>query len=259
MTKQKGRNHSNAQNDRQKRDFYEKSANDPVWLWGAHAVQAALANPKRDIIQLVATPNAARRLELRDAEEMHGRDIDALLPSDAVHQGVAVRLKLLPIIGINEIIERKVKRIAVLDQVTDPHNLGAVLRSAAAFGVEAVILQTRHSPAVTGVVAKAAAGAVETVLECRVVNIARALDTLSEAGFTSIGLAGEADAVLGDVVGDSEPLVLVFGAEGAGLRPAVAKACTWLARIPISPNMESLNISNAAAISFYEAARAKAK
>jgi len=258
VTKQKGRNRSIAQNDRQKRDFSEKSANDPVWLWGAHAVQAVLANTKRTVLRQVATPNAARRLGLSGVEEVAAREIDKLLPPGAVHQGVAVRVKPLPVVGLAELIERKVTRIAVLDQVSDPHNLGAVLRSAAAFGVGAVILQTRNSPPVTGIVAKAAAGAVESVLECRVVNIARALDTLGEAGFTTIGLAGEARSVLGDMVGDSEPLALVFGAEGAGLRPAVAKACTWLARIPISAEMESLNISNAAAIAFYEAARGNA-
>lgn len=258
MTKQKGRNRSIAQNDRQKRNFSEKTANDPVWLWGAHAVQAVLANPKRTVLSLVATPNATRRLGLSGAEETPAREIDKLLPPGAVHQGVAVRVKPLPVVGLGELIERKVTRIAVLDQVSDPHNLGAVLRSAAAFGVGAVITQARHCPPITGIVAKAAAGAVESVLECRVVNIARALDTLGEAGFTTIGLAGEADSVLGDMLGDSGPLALVFGAEGAGLRPAVAKACTWLARIPIAADMESLNISNAAAIAFYEAARGNA-
>lgn len=255
MTKQKGRNRPNDQNDRQMRDFTQKSANDPVWLWGTHAVQAALGNPRRHIKRFVATENAARRLGLKQAEELSARDIDRLLPPGAVHQGVALEVLPLPAIGLAEIIERKPRRIAVLDQVSDPHNLGAVLRSAAAFGVGALVVQTRHSPAVTGIVAKSAAGAIETVLECRVVNIARSLDMLADAGYTVIGLAGEAEAKLGDLTGGEDRLALVFGAEGAGLRPAVAKACTWLARIPIAPDMESLNISNAAAISFYEAAR----
>ena len=265
MTKQKGRNRPNAQNGKQMWNSGQKNANRnansnpnaPVWLWGIHAVEAAVNNPARQIKRFVATPNAMRRLGLTGAEELSARDIDKLLPPGAVHQGVALQAMPLPVVGLGEVIERKPKRIAVLDQVSDPHNLGAVLRSAAAFGVEALIVQTRHSPAMTGIVAKSAAGAVETVTACRVVNIARALETLGEAGYTVVGLAGQADAELGKLVAGEEHLALVFGAEGAGLRPAVAKACTWLAHIPIAPQMESLNISNVAAIAFYEAARGR--
>ena len=245
------------------RDSGEKTANrkanpdpnGPVWLWGIHAVEAAAKNPARQVTRFVATSNAMRRLDIKGAEEMTAREIDRLLPPGAVHQGVALEAMPLPMVGLAEVIARKPSRIAVLDQVSDPHNLGAVLRSAAAFGVEALIVQTRHSPAMTGIVAKSAAGAVETVTACRVVNIARALDALKEAGYTVVGLAGQADTELGKLVAGEEKLALVFGAEGAGLRPAVAKACTWLAHIPIAPQMESLNISNAAAIAFYEAAR----
>ena len=231
--------------------------NGPAWLWGTHAVEAAINNPARQIKRFVATPNAMRRLGLTGAEALAAREIDKLLPPGAVHQGVALQAMPLPAVGLGEVTARKPKRIAVLDQVSDPHNLGAVLRSAAAFGVEVLIMQTRHSPAMTGIVAKSAAGAVETVTVCRVVNIARALEALKEAGYTVIGLAGQADAELGHLVAGEAQLALVFGAEGAGLRPAVAKACTWLAHIPIAAQMESLNISNAAAIAFYEAARGR--
>lgn len=255
VTKQNGRNRPNGPKHKQSHVLARNSPNEPVWLWGIHAVEAAVANPKREILRLVVTPNARRKMMLDGAEEMAARDIDRLLPPGAVHQGVAMLAKPLPAVGLAEIIARKVKRVAVLDQVSDPHNLGAVLRSAAAFGVEALVVQTRHSPPVTGIVAKSAAGAVEMVTECRVVNIARALDELGQAGYCTIGLAGEADAELGKVIPAGDPIALVFGAEGAGLRPAVAKACTWLARIPIGAQMESLNISNAAAIAFYEAAR----
>lgn len=255
MTKQKGRKRPNDQNDRQIRDSGQKSSNEPVWLWGVHAVEAVIGNPKRQVKRLVATANAVRRLGLERAEELTAREIDKLLPPGAVHQGVAIKALPLQTVGLSEIIERKLKRIAVLDQVSDPHNLGAVLRSAAAFGVEALIVQTRHTPPVTGIAAKSAAGAVESVTECRVVNIARALNELADAGYTVIGLAGEAEASLADLLDDDGPVALVFGAEGAGLRPAVAKACTWLGHIPIAPAMESLNISNAAAIAFYELSR----
>lgn len=257
MTKEKRRKRPNDQNGRQMRDSGQKSANEPVWLWGLHAVQAAADNSQRTIKRLVATPNAKRRLTLEGAEELSAREIDKLLPPGAVHQGVAMRAMPLPSVGLGEIIERKPQRIAVLDQVSDPHNLGAVLRSAAAFDVGALVVQTRHTPPVTGIVAKSAAGAVEVVTECRVVNIARSLEMLAEAGYTVVGLAGEADAALGDLVSGEEKLAFVFGAEGAGLRPAVAKACTWLAHIPIAQAMESLNISNAAAIAFYEATRGR--
>lgn len=228
---------------------------EPIWLWGVHAVEAALGNAERKVLQLVATPNAIKRAGLQGAEEMKARDIDALLPAGAVHQGVAAQMRPLPAKSVDDLIAANPRVVAVLDQVSDPHNLGAVLRSAAAFGVEAIVLQTRHSPAMTGVVAKAAAGAVEMVSETRVVNIARALDQLADAGYCTIGLAGEADAGLATTIPAGDRLALVFGAEGAGLRPAVAKACMWTARIEMAPQMESLNISNAAAIAFYEAYR----
>ncbi|MEL6664082.1 MAG: RNA methyltransferase, partial [Pseudomonadota bacterium] len=157
-------------------------------------------------------------------------------------------------VTIDDLITAGARRIAVLDQLADPHNLGAIFRSAAAFGFDGVVLQTRHSPPITGIVAKSAAGGVERVSECRVVNIARALDALADQGFSVIGLAGEADTNLEDALAPG-PCAIVLGTEGSGLRPGVAKACTQLARIPMGGEMESLNVSNAAAIAFYLAAR----
>lgn len=227
------------------------------WLWGTHAVTAALANPNRKLKRLVGTQNGLSRLVDLGArgEVLEPSAIDALLPRDAVHQGLAAQFDPLEPVHLDELIARGATRVAVLDQVSDPHNLGAIFRSAAAFGVGAVILQTRNAPAITGIVAKSAVGAIETVQECRVVNIARALDTLNDAGFHTVGLAGEGRAKIEAAVSGARKLAIVLGAEGPGLRPGVAKACAELAHIPIASEMESLNVSNAAAIAFYAAAR----
>ncbi len=227
----------------------------PLWLWGIHAVDAALANPARTRLRLVASENAARRMSLSNAEIMDPGEIGDLLPRGAVHQGVALQTELLTPVELEDMVAARPRCVGVLDQLEDPHNLGAIFRSAAAFGVEAVILQTRHSPPLTGVVAKSAAGAVERVSEVRVVNIARALDTLADAGYAVIGLAGETETELETALALPGPHAMVLGAEGSGLRPGVAKACGQVARIPMSGDMESLNVSNAAAIAFYLAQR----
>lgn len=227
----------------------------PVWLWGTHAVMAAMTNPKRHIQSLRATENAARRTGLSNAEIVTARQLDAALPASAVHQGLALLADPLPPASLDDILGSAPARIAVLDQVSDPHNLGAIFRSAAAFGVSALVLQSRNAPPITGIVAKSAAGAIETVTEARVVNIARAVDQLGEAGYHTVGLAGEGASEIAAAITGAPRLAIVLGAEGAGLRPAVAKACAELARIPIAADMESLNVSNAATIAFYEAAR----
>lgn len=227
-----------------------EQAEGPVWLWGSHAVEAALSNPKRKTARLVATDNAARRMALQGADLLSAKEIDRLLPPGAVHQGVALETEPLAPTPLEDLIAGGANRIAVLDQLADPHNLGAIFRSAAAFGVDGIVLQTRHSPPITGIVAKSAAGGIERTVECRVVNISRALNRLAEAGYLVIGLAGEADDALGDVL-DGTPCAIVLGAEGAGLRPGVASACSHMARIPMGGAMESLNVSNAAAIAFY--------
>ncbi|MEX1250095.1 MAG: RNA methyltransferase [Hyphomonas sp.] len=229
----------------------------PVWLWGTHAVLAALANPDRQFLQFLATENAAERLPKGQLtpQIITGKKLDQRLPPGAVHQGIAVKAEPLEAAALEDLIAEGATRVAVLDQVSDPHNLGAIFRSAAAFGFTGLILQTRHAPPISGVVAKSAAGAIETVTEVRAVNIARALEQLAEAGFHTVGLAGESTRPLDLAVKGAAKVAVVLGAEGAGLRPAVAKACAELARIPIASDMESLNVSNAAAIAFYEASR----
>jgi len=179
--KQNRRNRQNAGN-RKRRDSIE---NGPIWLWGTHAVSAALSNPDRQVLCLIATENAARRSELPQADLQTAKEIDNRLPPGAVHQGLAAQVEPLSGWTLDELIAAAPPRIAVLDQLADPRNMGAIFRSAAAFGVSAIIMQTRHSPPITGIVAKTAAGAIETVKEVRVVNIARTLDTLADAGWLS--------------------------------------------------------------------------
>lgn len=239
---------------------FQSADDDTALLWGLHAVEAALKNPARKIQQAVFSRNAAQRLGLDpDALPDHARlaeprDIDQMLPEGAVHQGAMLKADFLEPAALDDVIA-KGGPVVILDQVTDPMNVGAILRSAAAFGFQAMVLQTRKAPPLAGALAKAAVGAVETVAEARVVNISRAIETLADAGWSVVGLAGEAEFELSQAFNSDQPLAVVMGAEGSGLRPSVAKACTALARIPISSAMESLNVSNAAAITFYEASR----
>jgi 23S rRNA (guanosine2251-2'-O)-methyltransferase len=235
--------------------------NGEVWIWGLHAASAALANPKRKISKAYVSRNAAHRAGLdpealpKFAELMDPKEIDQRLPLGAVHQGLAVRCAPLDGPDISDAAVQPDRPLAILDQVTDPQNVGAVFRSAAAFGVGGIVMQTRNSPALGGALAKAAAGAIERVEEIRAVNLSRAIDELRDAGWRVIGLDGSAERTLGEAFAGPEPLAIVLGAEGAGIRPGVAKACSGLARIPMGEGMESLNVSNAAAIAFYEAAR----
>ena len=230
--------------------------NAPVWLWGSHAVMAALNNTDRVGQRLCVTKNAATKLnEIKHLkatpEEMLPMDIDQILPRDSVHQGIAALFAPLPDLSVEDALDHR--RIVVFDQLTDPHNIGAIFRSAAAFGFTAAILQTKNVPPITGVTAKTAAGAVETVKEIRAVNISRAIDSLKEGGFHVVGLDGGGDSDIADAVNGAEKLAIVIGAEGSGLRPGVAKSCDQIASIPIERTMESLNASNAAAIAFYAA------
>jgi 23S rRNA (guanosine2251-2'-O)-methyltransferase len=230
------------------------------WLWGWHAVEAALANPRRGPPQrLLATPDRARQIEarfgpLKVLETADNHRIGLLLPQGAVHQGVALRPAPLEDAELGDFEARPGAVLLVLDQVTDPQNVGAILRSAAAFGVAGVILQDRHAPKLAGALAKAAAGAVEKTPIAHVVNLSRALDELTNAGWRAVGLAGEAERGLGEVL-DGTPTVLVLGSEGEGLRRLVAEHCDELARIPMPGGFESLNVSAAAAIALYEASR----
>ncbi len=262
MTRSKTRR--DAPDRRQKSD--RKPAAAEVWLFGLHAVAAALANPARRPRRLLLTAEAAQALASSLAETPHAvapspaerRDIDALLPPGAVHQGAAMLCAPLPAAVIEDIPDAPAdgapppaRRVVVaLDQVSDPHNVGAVLRSAAAFGALAVLIPDRHAPEETGTIAKAACGALETVPLVRAVNFARALDALKAKGFWCVGLDGAAPATLAEQ-DLPEALVLVLGAEGAGLRRLTLETCDFTARLPIRPGMESLNVSNAAAVALY--------
>jgi 23S rRNA (guanosine2251-2'-O)-methyltransferase len=235
------------------------SANRPRF-WGRHAVAAALDNPDRRVLKAWATQEAASFMNfppevvLTRAEVT---DLARLVPSDAPHQGVVIEVEPLEDIWLGDLLSEAGEKsvLLVLDQVTDPHNVGAILRSAAAFGAIGMVTQDRHSPPESGALAKAASGALERVPWARVVNLARALDEMAEAGFWRIGLAGDARSTLGDALGP-EKVALVLGAEGPGMRQNIRDHCDALARLPIRADMESLNVSNAAAIALYAAAEA---
>lgn len=224
-----------------------------------HASLAALANPARRIERVVATRNAVARLPAGiDVQRLDPDAIDGMLPPGAVHQGIAVRAYPLEPISLEAACAPAGKHsVLILDGVTDPQNVGAAFRSAAAFGARAVVLQDRKSPPLTGVLAKAAAGAVELVPHVRAVNLARAVLDLRELGYLTVVLDGEAEHELAQALADPRPAALVVGAEGKGVRPAVMEACERRARIPIAPAMESLNVSVAAAIALYEAQRVR--
>ncbi len=233
------------------------------WLYGLHAVQAALANPHRKLGRAVLTPRAqetigAKLLDRVQVEIMEPGAIDRLLPAGAVHQGAALEARPLKSRDLAEILEEShgTRRIVlVLDQLSDPHNVGAILRTAAAFGVTAVVVQDRHAPPQSGALAKAASGALDLIPYVEVVNIARTLDELAERGFWRIALAGDGESSLAQAA-PSGDVALVLGSEGAGIRRLVREHCEVAAFIPISKTMESLNVSNAAAIARYELRRA---
>lgn len=238
---------------------FEAEAGGPSWIWGVHASLAALANPNRRIERIIATRNAALRLPQGIEPHILEPDaIDGMLPPGAVHQGLAVRAYPLEPKELEAACAPADRRsVLILDGVTDPQNVGAAFRSAAAFGARAVVLQDRKSPPLTGVLAKAAVGAIELVPHARVVNLGRAIETLRSIGYLTVALEGEAEASLADALADVRPAAIVVGAEGKGLRPGVADACEKRARIPIAQAIESLNVSVAAAIALYEAKRAR--
>jgi 23S rRNA (guanosine2251-2'-O)-methyltransferase len=226
-------------------------------LWGKHAVAAALDNPERKVLRAWATrdANAFMQFPKNVAVTLADvADLGRLVPHDTPHQGVVIEVEPLEEVWLDELLNAATEKavLLVLDQVTDPHNVGAILRSAAAFGAVGIVTQDRHSPPESGVVAKAASGALERVPWVRVVNLARALEEIGEAGFWRIGLTGDAETELKDALGPGR-VALVLGAEGAGLRPNTREHCDALARLPISDVIESLNVSNAAAVALYAA------
>lgn len=234
-----------------------------LWLWGTHAVRSALANPARKSKKLLISANGAQELRQLAAkakvpvEAADHHAIDRALPREAVHQGAALLTTPLDEIDIHDAIEGipAPRRLVLLDQVTDPHNLGAILRSSAAFGACGVIVQDRNSPPEGGVLAKAASGALEIVPIIRVVNIARTLDELGELGFLRLAFADEAAEPIERLDLDRD-LVLALGAEGEGLRRLTREKCDVAVRLPTRPEMPSLNVSNAAAIALYACRRA---
>jgi 23S rRNA (guanosine2251-2'-O)-methyltransferase len=226
-------------------------------LWGKHAVAAALDNPERKVLRAWATREATAYMQFpKDVAVTlaEAPDLGRLVPHDAPHQGIVLEVEPLDEVWLDDLLTGAEERalLLVLDQVTDPHNVGAILRSAAAFGAVGIITQDRHSPPESGVVAKAASGALERTPWARVVNLARALEEIGEAGFWRIGLTGDADTDLEDALGPPR-VALVLGAEGPGLRVNTREHCDALARLPISDAVESLNVSNAAAVALYAA------
>jgi len=237
------------------------AAGDSVMLYGWHTVSAALKNPARRIRKLYTTENALRRL----AEEgitppvtpdvVRSAELAARLMPDAVHQGLIAEADPLPSFGIDDVPAQGV--VLVLDQITDPHNVGAILRTAAAFAVTAVVTSARHSPEATGVLAKSASGALELTPIAIVQNLARALATLKARGFLVVGLNSDAADDLA-AIKLRAPLALVLGAEGKGLRQLTGATCDALARLDVPGAIKSLNVSNAAALALYIATRAVA-
>jgi 23S rRNA (guanosine2251-2'-O)-methyltransferase len=230
------------------------SGDGPVVIYGWHAGKAALENPARRIRRIMATENAARRLTEEGVrtktspEIVRPEAIARLLNADAVHNGLWIEADPLDAPDISELASEGV--VLVLDQITDPHNVGAILRSAAAFGVKALITTARHSPEATGVLAKSASGALEYVPMVTVQNLARGLAALKDHAFLTVGLDSEGDSDLA-ALPLSAPLALVLGAEGKGLRQLTRDTCDHVARLDLPGEIKSLNVSNAAALSLY--------
>ncbi len=242
---------------RRKKSHQAKANPNRPRFWGKHAVAAALDNPNRKVLRAWATREAAGLMQFPDSLGVtlaDVADLGRLVPNDAPHQGVVIEAEPLDEIWLADMLADAGERsiLLVLDQVTDPHNVGAILRSAAAFGAVGIVTQDRHSPPESGALAKAASGALERIPWARVVNLARALVEIAEAGFWRIGLAGDADMGLKEALGPPR-VALVLGAEGPGMRSNTREHCDALARLPISDAVESLNVSNAAAIALYAA------
>jgi 23S rRNA (guanosine2251-2'-O)-methyltransferase len=231
-----------------------EASDGPVILYGWHTVVAALANPQRRIRKLILSENAARRLTEENIatrvtpEIVRPALIDQRLGPDAVHQGLLAEADPLPSPDIETLTQEGV--VLVLDQITDPHNVGAILRSAAAFAVKAIVTTARHSPEATGVLAKAASGALELVPMVTVQNLARALTELNERGFMTVGLDSAGSENLSSLE-LKEPLALVLGAEGKGLRQLTRETCSAVARLDMPGEIKSLNVSNAAVLALY--------
>ena len=241
----------------------------PIRLFGIHAVEAAVANPLRPIHRLLANKNAAHRLAAAvqaraiEIEPAHSKDLAKFLGNDTVHQGVLLETVALPEPSLDEIAARAANGhpLLVLDQVTDPHNVGAILRSAAVFGAGGLILTRRNSPPLAGALAKAASGALEHVPVLTVPNLAQALSRLNELGIWCLGLDGDAEdqleAVAPELVAGNQGIALVLGAEGRGLRQLTQQRVQQLCRLDTRGPLHSLNVSNAAAVALHVLTRAQ--
>lgn len=245
---------------------------DGHWLYGRHAVMAAVANPFREVRQIMLTRDAQARFGDELQQALNSRtggtvgaqivdrgDIETMLGS-AVHQGIAALVAPLPEQDLADVLpaDDVDAVVLVLDQVTDPHNVGAIMRSAEAFGAVAVVVTERHAPEETGTLAKAASGAIERVPLIRIINMAREIDYLKSRGFWILGMAGEATQTLAETKPGGR-IALVLGAEGEGLRRLTREHCDLLVRLPMAGAMPSLNVSNAAAVALYEINRARLK
>ncbi|MBW6401759.1 23S rRNA (guanosine(2251)-2'-O)-methyltransferase RlmB [Roseomonas sp. HJA6] len=232
------------------------------WIYGQHAVIAALANPLRKPRRLLTTAEAETALRERFSgpwrvtpERAERSRFGTFLPEDAVHQGIALLAEPLEPVALEDAIEASEGPVLLLDQVTDPRNVGAALRAAAAFGAAAVVLQDRHAPPETGALARAASGTLDVVPVVREVNLSRAIATLQKHNFWVLGLAGEAKRTLAEAAPRDRRVALVLGAEDSGLRRLQRETCDELVRLPMAEGVESLNVSAAAAVALYEIVR----
>jgi 23S rRNA (guanosine2251-2'-O)-methyltransferase len=228
----------------------------PVYLYGIHTVRAALDNPRRRKRVLLATPNGLNRLNEGggtgkvSVKETSPKELDRLLGTDAVHQGVALEVDPVDRFGLEDI--KDIKLVVVLDQVTDPHNVGAILRTSCAFGADAVLTTARYAPRETGVMAKSASGALDLVPLIEVRNLGDALEKLKERGLLVLGFDSEAEAQLKPREGN-RPMAIVLGAEGKGLRQKTRSLCDEMVKLDMPGPIKSLNVSNAAAIALFAA------
>lgn len=240
----------------------ERRSRDTLWLFGLHAVRDALLNPSRDKLRLIVTRNAADRLGPEamaagpEPEISDARKFAAPLDAGSVHQGAALEVRPLDWGPLEDVctdngFASPGDRVVLLDRVSDPHNVGAILRSAEVFGARAVVAVARHSAPETGALAKTASGALERQPYLRVQNLARAMEELRAAGYLIVGLAGEADMDIADLGAGDQPVALVMGAEGPGLRDKTRETCDHLVRIGAADGFGSLNVSNAAAVALF--------
>ena len=248
-------NNSNNFRDRPRRPFVARDNNDKLYLYGLHTVRQALANPNRKKLRLYATKNATLRLEfdLMDVPELEilealPKELDRMVGSDAVHQGMILEVTPIPTKSLTELKECNL--LLILDQVTDPHNVGAIMRSAVALGAGAIITTSRYSPVESGVLAKSASGASDLIDHIEVKNLSDALETLQENEFFVVGLDSE-EAIPFEDLRPQSKIALVLGAEGKGLRQKTRDTCNQLAKLDMPGEIKSLNVSNAAALALY--------